>query len=169
MAKTKEVKLKLDQLLRIKTDLENTIRKYENLMRRFNSRPKDEESQIDFAETARLYELCLDQLINVKEAVRDGNAELNTKSETNDRDIYVLSNLNRQRVFYESLNTFEGERFDIKSGRKNVEYKANITYKDSTAKLKAIENKIREVEARMSDFNHSIEVTVELYTELDLV
>lgn len=167
MAETKNIKLKLDQLLRIKEDLENNIRNSENLMRKNNSRPTKEEAQIDFKETKRLYELRLEQLISIKEAIRNGNAMISGDF-TNDYNIYLLSNLNRRKVFLNSLNTFEGDRPTLTSAGKMVEFEAKLPYKDVDKELKEIEVSIRETETKLSDFNHSTEVTVVLYTELGL-
>jgi hypothetical protein len=167
--KTKKVKIKLDQLLRIKKDLEDNIRKNENMMRKNNSRPKAEPPQIDFPEVKRLYGLQLNQLLNIKEAIRDGNANSTKDGETNDRDIYQLSNYNRQRVFLESLNSFEGERTTMTSNGKLVDFVAKLPYKEIEKELKELETKIRELETKLSDFNHVTEVTVVLYTELGLV
>ena len=161
--KTKEVNIKLEQLLRIKEDLENDIRKDEGLMRKNNSRPKNEEDQIDFVETKRLYELKLDQLILVKLAIAKANIG------SNNEDIYNLSNLNRRKVFLNSLNTFEGDRVTLKSAGKTVEFKAKLPYKKVEKELKGIESEIRKIESKLSDFNHSTEVAVTLYVELNLV
>ena len=160
--KTKETKLKLDQLLRIKMDLEDSIRKDEGLMRKNNSRPKDEEDQIDFDGIKRLYELKLGQLIGVKIALASGNAGVNNES------IYLLSNLNRKKAFLNSLNTFEGDRTTLKSAGKLVTFKTRLSYKKVEKELKDIEGRIREFETKLSDFNHATETTVVLYTELDL-
>ena len=160
--KTKEVNLKLDQLLRIKIDLEDAIRKDEGLMRKNNSRPKDEGDQVDLEETKRLYELRLEQLITVKLAIATANASANNEN------IYLLSNLNRRRVFLDSLNTFEGDRTTLKSAGKMVKFEAKLSYKKVEKELKDIEGRIRELETKLSDFNHNTEVAVVLYTELNL-
>lgn len=160
--KTKEVNLKLDQLLRIKEDLENSIRKDEGLMRKNNSRPKGEEDQVDFEETKRLYELKLSQLVNVKLAIAVANMTVNNEN------IYLLSNLNRRKAFLNSLNTFEGDRTTLKSAGKMVKFEAKLSYKKVEKELKDIESRIRELETKLSDFNHSTETTVVLYTELNL-
>jgi hypothetical protein len=160
--KTKEVNLKLDQLLRIKIDLEDAIRKDEGLMRKNNSRPKDEGDQVDLEETKRLYELRLEQLIRIKLAIATANANANNEN------IYLLSNLNRRRVFLDSLNTFEGDRTTLKSAGKMVKFEAKLSYKKVEKELKDIEGRIRELETKLSDFNHNTEVTVVLYNELAL-
>jgi len=78
MANTKkQFEVTLDQLLRIKEDLENSIRSDEQLMRKNNSRPKDEEAQVNIKDIKSKYELKLEQLLNIKEAIRNGNRELN--------------------------------------------------------------------------------------------
>jgi hypothetical protein len=159
----KTTKLQLDQLLRIKEDLEDSIRKDENLMRKNNSRPKGEEDQIDFEETKRLYELKLDQLVKIKLV----QADINTNG-GNNTSIYDLSNLNRRKAFLNSLNTFEGNRTTLKSAGKEIEYKAKLTNKKVEKELKEIESGIRLLETELSNFNHSHEVTVDLYTELNL-
>jgi hypothetical protein len=164
--KTKNIKIKLDQLLRIKTDLEDSIRKDENSMRKVNSRPKGEEDQIDFKETKRLYELKLEQLIEVKLVIAEANSRGNND---NNKNIYALSNLNRRKAFLNSLNTFEGDRPTLKSAGKNIYFEAKLSYKKVEKELKEIEGRIRELETMLSDFNHKIEVTVELYSELNLV
>lgn len=166
--KTKEVKLNLDKLLRIKGDLENSIRKDEQSMRKNNSRPKGEEAQINFSDTKKTYELQLNQLLELKKAIRDGNAKLNKNGITNDEDIYKLSNLNRRKAFLNSLNTFEGERTTLKSDGKLIDFEAKLNYKKVEKELKEIEIEIRKLENNLSDFNHSTEVTVNLYTELGL-
>jgi len=160
--KTKKTNLKLDQLLRIKVDLEDSIRKDEGLMRKNNSRPKGEEDQVDFEETKRLYELKLGQLVNIKLIQAEANAN------DNNENIYLLSNLNRRKAFLNSLNTFEGDRTTLKSAGKMVNFEVKLSYKKVEKELKDIEGRIRELETKLSDFNHSKEVTVELYTELDL-
>jgi hypothetical protein len=114
MAETKTITIKLDQLLRIKEDLENSIRKDEGLMRQNNSRPASEEDQIDFEETKRLYELKLEQLIKLKLVQASANDAGNNPA------IYELSNLNRRKVFLNSLNTFEGDRPTLKSAGKDL-------------------------------------------------
>ncbi len=167
--KTKNVKLKLDQLLRMKEDLENSIRKDEQSMRNNNSRPKDEKAQIDFFETKRLYELKLEQLVKIKEAIRDGNSELNKEDTTNDTNIYLLSNLNRRRTFLNSLNTFEGERTTLKSAGKLIKFESKISNIKVEEELKEIEKEIRDLENKLSNFNHTIEVNVDLYSELELI
>ena len=159
----KEVNIKLDELLRIKEDLENDIRKDENLMRKNNSRPKGEEAQIDSVEVKRLYELKLDQLVEIKLA----QAEANLGS--NNENIYRLSNLNRRKVFLNSLNTFEGDRTTLKSAGKLVTFEAKLPYKKVEKELKGIETEIRKIETKLSDFNHSTDVAVILYTELNLI
>lgn len=169
MAKTKTTTLKLDQLIRMKKDLEDSIRKDEQLLRKNNSRPKDEDTQIDFKKTKDKYELRLDQLLEIKEAIRNGNSQLNKNNTTNDKDIYLLSNLNRKRVFLNSLNTFEGERKTLRSGDKLIQFKVNISFKDVEKELKKIEKEIREIEDRLTDFNHTTEVKVELFEELELI
>lgn len=161
--RTKEVKIKLDQLLRIKIDLEDNIRKDENLMRKNNSRPKGEEDQIDFEETKRLYELKLVQLINVKLVIAEANNLVNNEN------IYLLSNLNRRKAFLGSLNTFEGDRPTLKSAGKDINFEAKLPYKKVEKELKDIEIEIRKLETKLSDFNHSTEIAVILYNELNLV
>ena len=163
MAETKNIKLKLDQLLRIKEDLEDSIRKDEGLMRKNNSRPKGEEDQIDFEETKRIYELKLDQLTEIKKTIAAVN-----DTEGNNITIYLLSNLNRRKAFLNSLNTFEGNRTTLKSAGKEVTFKAKLTNKKVEKELKEIEADIRIMETSLSDFNHSHEVTVDLYKELSL-
>lgn len=156
------VKLQLDQLLRIKEDLENSIRKDENLMRKNNSRPKGEEAQIDFEETKRLYELKLEQLIDVKLVVAENNIG------ANNTNIYKLSNLNRRKAFLNSLNTFEGDRTTLKSAGKNVKFEAKLSYKKVEKELKEIETEIRKLETELSNYNHSKTVEISLILELEL-
>jgi len=163
MAEIKKTKLKLDQLLRVKVDLEDSIRKDEGLMRRNNSKPVKEEVQIDFNKVKELYELKLEQLNIIKIIIADENNKGN-----NNPDIYSLSNLNRRKAFLNSLNTFEGDRTTLKSAGKNVTFKAQLSYKEVEKELKEIEIKIREYETKLSDFNHSTEVTIDLYKELNL-
>jgi len=160
--KTKTTTIKLDQLLRIKEDLEDSIRKSEGLMRKNNSRPKAEEAQLDFDDVKRLYEIKLDQLVNIKLAVAEANAG------TNNKNIYLLSNLNRRKAFLNSLNTFEGDRTTLKSAGKLVSFEVKLSYKEVEKELKSIEGRIRELETQLSDFNHKTEVAIDLYTELDL-
>lgn len=164
MAETKNIKLQLDQLLRILEDLEDSIRKDENLMRKNNSRPKGEEDQIDLEETKSLYELKLNQLIKIKLVKGEINA-----SNGNNKTIYDLSNLNRRKAFLNSLNTFEGKRTTLKSAGKEIEFKAKLSNKKVEKELKEIESGIRLLETELVNFNHSHEVTVDLYTELGLV
>jgi hypothetical protein len=171
MAKTPEtkiVKMKLDQLLRIKEDLESDIKKQENLMRKNNSRPDGEEAQINFGEVKDKYELELDQLLFVKEAIRYSNATLDKDAYANDHYIYALSNLNRRKAFLNSLTTFEGKKVTVQSGGKEVKYVAKYRYKDVEKELKGIEKQIRELEDKLSSFNHSVDASVVLYTELGL-
>jgi len=167
--KTKSVKLKLDQLLRMKEDLENSIRNDEQSMRKNNSRPIDEEAQINFKEIKQKYELKLEQLIIIKEAIRDGNSELNKEDTTNDTNIYLLSNLNRRKAFLNSLNTFEGERTTMKSNGKLVKFGVKYSNKNVVEELKEIEKQIRDLENKLSSFNHSTEVKVDLFVELELI
>lgn len=170
MAKTtKTVNLKLDSLLRIKNDVESEIKKCEFLMRKNNSRPKEEEAQIDFSETKNKYEKLLDQLLLIKDAIRFGNAIPDKNGETNDHNIFVLSNLNRRKAFLNSLNTFEGRRPTMKSAGKEIEFEAKLKYKNVDKELGKIETNIREVETKLSEFNHATEVSVTVYTELALV
>jgi len=166
---TRTVKLKLDALLRIKDDVESEIRECEGLMRKNNSRPKGEETQVNFTEVKSKYEKLLDQLLLVKDAIRVGNATLNKDGKTNDHDIFVLSNLNRRRAFLESLNTFEGRRTTMKSAGKEIEFVTKLSYKEVEKELKEIRTSIRELETKLSDFNHTVEVSVVIYTELSLV
>ena len=164
MAETKTTTLKLDQLLRIKIDLEDSIRKDEGLMRKNNSRPIKEEDQIDFNAVKKLYELKLDQLNKIKLVIADAN---NTGN--NNIDIYLLSNFNRRKAFLNSLNTFEGDRPTIKSAGKNITFKANLSYKKVEEEIKEINIEIRRLETILSDFNHSTEIVIETYTELELI
>jgi len=163
MAETKTSIIKLDQLLRVKVDLEDNIRKDESLMRKWNSRPVTEESQIDFSLKKSQYELKLEQLIKVKEVIAKANEQ------GNNENIYTLSNFNRRKAFLNSLNTFEGERTTLKSAGKTVEYKAKLSYIEVEKELKEIEIKIREYETILSDFNHDHEIEIEVYTELELI
>jgi len=162
--KNKSHKLKLEQVLRIKEDLENSIRKDENLIRKNNSRPKSEEDQINAKDTKRLYELRLEQLIAIKLAIAGANNDGG-----NNTNIFALSNLNRRRVFLESLNTFEGERMTITSDGKQIEFKAKFTYKEVSKELEEINSQIRDIESKLSDFNHDTETEIKLYTELNLL
>jgi hypothetical protein len=166
---TRIVKLKLDSLLRIKDDVEAEIKKCEFLMRKNNSRPKTEEPQIDFDEIKTKYENFLDQLLLIKDAIRIGNSTTNKEGKTNDHNIFVLSNLNRRKAFLNSLNTFEGKRTTMKSAGKEIEFEAKLTYKKVDKELKEIEASIRDLETKLSDFNHATEVSVTVYTELNLV
>jgi len=165
----KVVKLKLDELLRMKDDLETNIKRNEALMRKNNSTPKNEEAQINVNEVKVRYEKELEQLILLKDAIREGNAFRDIDGNTNDHNIYRLSNLNRRRVFLESLNTFEGGRTTLKSNGKTIEFEAKLKYKDVTKELKDIESEIRKLESLLADFNHSTTVSAILYTELELL
>ena len=165
---TKVVKLKLDQLLRIKEDLEGIIKQDEYLMRKNNSRPKDEEAQIDFIEVKTKYERELEQLVLVKDAIRTGNAILDENNHPNDHNVYLLSNLNRRKAFLNSLNTFEGKRTTMKSQGKEIAFSVKLSYKEAEKELKQIEIDIRELENKLSVFNHSTEVSVILYNDLSL-
>lgn len=170
MAKTtKIVKIKLDALLRIKDDVEAEIKRHEFLMRKNNSRPKGEETQIDFTEAKAKYGKLLDQLLLIKDAVRIGNSTIGEDGKTNDHNIFVLSNFNRRRAFLNSLNTFEGKRTTMKSAGKEIEFEVKFSYKEVEKELKEIESAVRELETKLSEFNHATEVSVSVYTELNLV
>ena len=65
--------------------------------------------------------------------------------------------------------TFEGDRTTLKSAGKNVTFKARLSFKKVEKELKEIETEVRKLETKLADFNHSTEVTVDLYTELNLV
>jgi hypothetical protein len=164
----KVVKMKLDKLLRIKDEVEARIKRNEFLMRKNNSRPTTEEVQIDFPLVKTEYELLLDQLILVKEAIGFGNALVDSKGVSNSKNIYCLSNLNRRKAFLNSLNTFEGRRTTMKSAGKEIEFSANLKYKDINVELGKIEAEIRELEDKLSEFNHNTDTSVIIYDSLAL-
>jgi hypothetical protein len=108
-------------------------------------------------------------LIFIKDAIRVGNSTLDKDGYTNDHNIFLLSNLNRRRAFLSSLNTFEGKRTTLKSKGKEIEFKANLKWKDVDEELKKIEGEVREFENKLSDFNHSTTVSVNIYSDLGLL
>jgi hypothetical protein len=166
----KEVKIKLDALIRAKIDLEQNLRNDEKLMKRFNSIQKSEKPSIDMVETIRLYDLKLDQLLHFKEAIRNGNNNTLKDSEhTNDYYIYLLSNYNRKKALLLSMNTFEGVRPSFKDPSKKVAYVAQMKLSAVQEEIAKIESEIRKIENILSDFNHSVEVEVLVYTELNLL
>ena len=166
----KEVKIKLDSLIRAKNDLEQSLRNDEKNIRKYNSMSSEDVLPFDMAETIRLYKLKLDQLLHFKESIRNGNSkQLKDDGKTNDHYIYLLSNYNRRKALLLSLNTFEGTRPSFKDRSKKVTYTAQLSFKNIQIELAQIENEIRSIESILSDFNHNVEVEVLVYTELNLL
>ena len=166
----KEVKIKLDALIRAKVDLEQSLKNDERLMRKYNSIQKGETSSIEMKETLRVYYLKLDQLLHFKEAIRNGNNSVMKDSEhTNDHYIYLLSNYNRKKALLLSMNTYEGLRPSFNDPSKKVTYIAQMKLSAVQEEVAKIESEIRRIENILSDFNHSIEVEVLVYNELNLL
>jgi hypothetical protein len=166
----KEVKIKLNALIRAKNDLEQSLKDDEKNIRRYNSILKEENCPIDMIETIRLYLLKLDQLLHFKEAIRNGNnKQMKDDGKTNDHYIYLLSNFNRRKALLRSLNTFEGSRPSFKDTSKKVTYVAQIKFQRIQEELTEIDSEVRKIESILADFNHTIEVEVLIYTELSLL
>jgi len=166
----KAVNIKLDALVRAKVDLEQSLRNDEKDIRKYNSISKEDVSPFDMTETIRLYKLKLDQLLHFKESIRSGNNNVIKEGDkTNDYYIYLLSNLNRRKALLLSLNTFEGTRPSFKDRSKKVTYKAQLKYSDVQKELGEIELEVRKIEDILANFNHSVEVEVLVYTELNLL
>jgi hypothetical protein len=72
-------------------------------------------------------------------------------------------------MFINSLNNFEGERTTLKSAGKLVKFEAKLSNNKVEEELKEIEKQIRDLENKLSSFNHTIEVKVDLYSELELI
>jgi len=168
VTKVKSVTKKLSEVLRIKDDLESNIKRDEFLMRKNNSTPAENKNNIDLDVVKDRYELSLEQLILVKDAIRKGNADTDESNVNNDHRIYTLSNLNRRKAFLNSLNTFEGSRPTMTSNGKEIEFKAHFNYNKIYSEIKKIDSEIRKLENALADFNHSKEVTFDIYTELGI-
>jgi len=166
----KEVKIKLDALIRAKIDLEQSLKNDERLMKRYNSIQKDEKQSVDLKEMMRVYKLKLDQLLHFKEAIRTGNNNVVKDSKyTNDYYIYLLSNYNREKALLLSMNTYEGVRPSFKNPSKKVAYVTQFTLSAIQEEVAKIEAEIRKIENILSEFNHSVEVSVLVYNELNIL
>jgi hypothetical protein len=114
--------------------------------------------------------LKLDQLLHFKEAIRLGNNNIiKDTDKTNDYYIYLLSNFNRKKALLLSMNTFEGSRPSFKNPAKKVVYSAQMKLSKVQEEVAKIESEIRKIENILSDFNHSVEIEVLVYNELNLL
>ena len=166
----KSVKIKLDALIRAKIDLEQNLKEDERLIRKYNSVEKGSNTQVEMKSLFENYDLKLDQLLHFKEAIRNGNNNVIKDSKhTNDYYIYLLSNFNRKKALLLSMNTFEGNRPSYSDPTKKIAYIAQMKLSKIKEEITSIESEIRTIENILSDFNHSVEVEVLVYTKLNIL
>jgi len=164
-----KTKLQLNKVLKIKESLEESIKRDDTDIQRFNSIIVGNNRTIDIRKTEEDRELKEKQLILLKLSIQEANMQKHEGEEmSNFYYVYQLSNLKRLKNFYTNskMRTTDGY---TTSHTGTVNYTAIILQDEVNKKLKEIDQEISEIEIKLANFNHKTEVEVELYDNLNLV
>jgi hypothetical protein len=159
-------KLLLNKILKIKEDLEESIRRDDYLIQGSNSIIAENKRDIDIREVEKLRDKKEDQLVELKLIIQEANMKKHRDGNSNFYYVYVLSNLKRLKGLYIRLNTTNG----LKESKKGtINYSAEITADESNKKILEINKKIQDIEIKLATFNQNTEVKVSLDPDLNLV
>jgi hypothetical protein len=164
--------LQLNRILKIKEDLEESIKRDDLTIQKSNSIIVGNDRSIDIREALELLGTKEKQLVHLKLAIQEANMKYHKDPEkghetySNFYYIYTLSNLKRKRTFYLKLNTTNGYK---EGGKGTVNYSAEITQQEVNRELAELNQKIQEIEIKLANFNHNTEVEVHIEPELNLL
>ena len=144
-------KLLLSEVLKIQETVVKLIEETENSICIHNSTEKKVDGLFD-----HLLKLE-DQLIIIKEAIQTANKSKGSDRKTNNYWIYTLSNHNRRRVFYNTLNPSKGDE------------KAQITFDKVRSLRKLLAGQIEVARNKLTAFNNSKKIKVDLDDSLNLI
>ena len=165
-------KLQLNRILKIKEDLEESIKRDDLTIQKSNSIIVGNERDVDVREVLKLREKRENQLVTLKLAIQEANMMYHKDPEKghdtypNFYYIYTLSNIKRGKAFYMKLNTTNGLK---EGGKGTINYNAEITQDEVSRKLRDLDQKIQEIEIKLANFNHNTEIEVVLDDELKLL
>lgn len=161
-----EKKIQLNELLKIKENLEESIKRDDQLIQRNNSIIATNERLVDVGEIEKTRELKEKQLVGLKEAIQKANMENHSgEKNSNFYYIYTLSNLKRLKLFYTRLHTTDGKK---ERGKDIIEYSAIIKHDEVDKKIREIDHQIQIIEIKLTKFNNNTNVKVEFFSELNL-
>ena len=142
-------KLLLVDLLKIKTTLVKQIKYDREVIRTYLNKKVENlegiEEDLDKKE---------EQLIIIKEVIQNANKSKHKDKLTNNFYIYRMSNLKEKKDFYQSLNI----------GRDST-----WTNEELKSKIRKLDEEINKISDKLTDFNTSKKIKVELNPDLELV
>lgn len=145
-------KLQLRAVLQLRNDLEELIEQTEKSIVGYNST----EIKIDvLLEKLDKYQ---EQLIIVKEVIQTANKSKHSDRKTNNYYIYKLSNLQRRKKFYHILY----------QAANRMEETYQLSQEDILTRRRSIETEITALQTKLSNFNITKTVSIEIDESLNL-
>lgn len=145
-------KLQLKTVLALKEDLEELINKTEDSIARYNVTEKKIDALLE--KLARYQE----QLVIVKEVIQKANMAKNSDRKTNNYYIYKLSNLQKLKRFYGRLMSEMGSN----------DQGAQLDLNTLVERRRSIETEISTLQNKLSNFNETKTVSIEIDETLNL-
>ena len=162
-------KLQLNKVLKIKESLEESIKRDDTNIQKYNSIIVGNKRPIDIRKTIENLTLKEKQLVILKLAITTANLQKHEGEELTNYDyVFMLSNRKRLKAVYTSpkMKTTDG---CSESHTGPINYEAIILQNELNDELKKIDQEISEIEIKLANFNHKTEIEVNLYNELNLV
>ena len=167
----KKVKLKLQEAINIKNQLEKEIRDDYNLILLENTRPVGTERSINIHDYLKRIEWKEAQLLRIHIPILKANLQIPHNEEDSIAN-YVkrLQILETKRFTFTNLDVDSGLQVITKHGnRETVEFDSVLKLVDKNEQLIELNKEITEIKSRLALINSKIEISVELDSELNLI
>jgi len=145
-------KLQLQAVLQLKNDLEERIEQTEKSIIGYNT------TDIKIDSLLEKLDKYQEQLIIVKEVIQNANRTKHSDRKTNNYYIYKLSNLQRRRKFYQALYAMPEQ----------ADKTAQLDKTEVLSRKRSLETEITTLQAKLSNFNTSKTVSIEIDESLNL-
>ena len=155
----KKIKIKLNKATKLKNALEQSIEQDNSLITKWNEIIKGNNREVDIREIENLKDYKSEFLIELNLSIQEANFKKD-KDETKSNAYYIkrLSELQRQKSFYQKLETRNGT-FVIEK-KMTVVYESLITSTDVTSQIKNLDKEINNLQNKLSTFNETHEITI---------
>jgi hypothetical protein len=144
----------LSKALKIKNRLAGRLAKVQADIQAYNSVPDGQAGQVDVPPLMRTREEMVGALVGVKTAINDANREIQ-------RDIYDLAEKKGTVQFLTGVNTRHGPQPAVYPNTTEVSYVAALKKADVDALVARLEKEIDQLQDRLDQFNHDLEIEVE--------
>jgi len=168
----KNLKIKLSKATRLKSELERSIEKDNELIEEWNSIPENNKREVDIDAIEEIKDIKSEFLIELNIIIQEANfKKAKGEKRPNAYCIKKLSELQRERKHLQLIKTTDGQQqvaVTETSKKKNtfIKYTAHLKFSDVISRVKKIDSEIQALKNKLSNFNDQTEITIKVDNQL---